>query len=590
MYSRDRLKKMSHPWPIDYYGIQRPEQYDYCKNIICKTDFKFGVVKAPVKSGKRSMVEIMALLKNEATHVFISALHRRADLEQRKELMKYNIKVHTISTKKMADFCLEEVLLLCEKNNQIYIHLDELDYGCRYDQLLAGVYNKLREKTNIKFILYSATVDIVNERFLDVNIGKDYVTFPPFLPSSLYYGIKNYLLDGRIIQSTAFINYEDNKMVLSEQGSECIDNLLKYTYDDSCKQHISVLRLSGKNGEKYDYQAFKDNTEIIQDRARQYIETHIHNYSPKNQKYINDHIDNPISIIFSSSTDESVKWDDPNYWTDRLNDSRPYLIVICQTAGRSTEWTCHPYLCWYHTFRPETTCSSTLNQDQERVAHYVTKYNENTNIIIYGDILCAQCSAGVITYDEFLKKCERRLSQSLNTKCSRTMKVSVKDYTVYNNWEDIPESIRGKRQKSKYINDTLRLKKYMSYDKTKNGKKFRHIVEIPNWDKQYEAKGLADKYMTSVRNYPKKFIDYCCKVENGLHAKLPVKMKLVWTRSDFEKEKAVGIGKDTPIQINVFYEDDETDPENYKFMVRQLDSMKRVDVKNDSMYNNISVK
>lgn len=190
MYSRDRLKKMSHPWPLDYYGIQRPEQYDYCKNVICKTDFKFGVVKAPVKSGKRSMVEIMALLKSEATHVFISALHRRADLEQRKELMKYNIKVHTISTKKMADFCLEEVLLLCEKNNQIYIHLDELDYGCRYDQLLAGVYNKLREKTNIKFILYSATVDIVNERFLDVNIGKDYVTFPPFLPSSLYYGIK----------------------------------------------------------------------------------------------------------------------------------------------------------------------------------------------------------------------------------------------------------------------------------------------------------------------------------------------------------------------------------------------------------------
>ena len=191
-------------------------------------------------------------------------------------------------------------MLLCETNKEVYIHLDELDYGCRYDQLLAGVYNKLREKTNIKFILYSATVDIVNTRFLDANIGKDYVTFPPFLPSSLYYGIKNYLLDDRIVQSTAFIKYENNKMILSEQGSECIDNLLKHTFDDSCKQHLSVLRLSGKNGEKYDYQAFKDNTEIIQERARQYIETHIHNYSPKKQKYIEDHIDNPISIIISA--------------------------------------------------------------------------------------------------------------------------------------------------------------------------------------------------------------------------------------------------------------------------------------------------
>ena len=59
------------------------------------------VLRAPVKSGKREIVEYSAMRdieckKPKRVHGFISAWHRTADLDQRNELTVHNIQVFSI--------------------------------------------------------------------------------------------------------------------------------------------------------------------------------------------------------------------------------------------------------------------------------------------------------------------------------------------------------------------------------------------------------------------------------------------------------------------------------------------------------------
>ena len=572
------LHEMKHPWSLNKFKQDRPEQYHFVADQIYNDEIKFTVVCAPVKSGKRSFPEIASLVRNDAKHIFTTALNRTANSEQFAELEKYGLEVMTVYNKVTADCFVERVNKLSKNNKEIHIHLDELDYGCRFNQLLAGVYIKVRMLENVKFILYSATVDVVKQEFLDKNVEK--FKELEFTPHSKYFGIKKYLDQGLIKQATPFFDYDkDNKISLSNQGKECLDSLLNDAYDKNKEQHMGVLRLAGKNEGKSEFKILKENENMIHTYVAEYINNHVHEEKTKRLK-------NGIHIIYGSSDskDKTIDWENEKYWTS-FNHNIPFLIVICQTAGRSTQWTNHEYLSWFHTCRSDTTTVGTQIQDQERVVYYTTLLNKNLiNITIYGDVPCARYSSGDINFEELTKLTDRNLSGQLNHKCVRTVKVEMKPYEVYEKWEYIPSDIRGKRKETNYINHTLKLQQYMCYDKTKNGKKLRHIVEVPEWHK-YETKGLNGKYICPIRNYHGKFIQHCCNVENGIKSKLGITNKLIWTRSDLEKELAVGIGRTNPVRISVFYEDYETDPEKYKFMVRKLDKVIPVKKKNDSMYN-----
>ena len=46
-----------------------------------------------------------------------------------------------------------------------------------------------------------------------------------------------------------------------------------------------------------------------------------------------------------------------------------------------------------------------------------------------------------------------------------------------------------------------------------------------------------------------------------------------------------GINEKSKIRINLFYEDGETDPNKYKFMIREFESAQEANVDNNSMYN-----
>lgn len=570
---------MNHPWTLAEFEKQRPDQYSYTVNEIYKTNAKFKVVHAPVKSGKRSFPEIASLVNPSCLHVFITALNRRADKEQRKELTKYGIHVHTIFNRKSAESCVQYVMSALKEENgkkQVHLHLDELDYGCKHDQILSGVYYALKTEENVKFILYSATVDVVRPDFLNSNVV-GFLDIKPFVPSpEVYYGVNKYIEEGKIVQSTPFIQRKDKRQTeLTDQGKECMNRLLVDTYNKDKKQHIGVLRLPGRHEGIHDFRLLKENVQVI----TEFVSSFIQNSSQSEQEK-EANLANGIKVMFVGSKLENVRWDDDIFWEKKFDLNIPVLIVICQVAGRSTEWKCHPYLSWFHTCRSDSTTVGTLIQDQERIVYYQTDYNKNNDITLYGNVNCALYSAGILPFEQLLRMTKKKLALTLNGKNSESFVIKT---DIYDNWEDIPVKFTSKLKKEEYVSDKFVLKKHMSYVKVKDGKTLHHIVKVPDWEKFSEYEGM---YMTDVRGSINNFLEWCFQEENTYKKIKSAKMrKPVWKKSELMKNVSLGVNKTNPVRINVFYDDDEKSSENYKFMVRFVDGTEPVSFKNNSMYN-----
>jgi len=556
-----------HPWTLDAFEKHRPDQFRYTRDVIYNEDCtaKFKVVHAPVKSGKRSFPEIASLLNPGCVHIFLSALNRKADKEQHKELEKYGISVYKVYNRNSAESCIQFVMT---EKREVHVHLDELDYGCKHDQVMASVFLILRKEDHVKIILYSATIDIVKSEFLHKSVS-GFSVLPPFVPSpNMYCGIEEYIKSGKLIQSSPFLKF-DSSMVLTEQGQECLARLVDDSYNEEKKQHMGILRLSGKQDRVNDFRSLKNHVQVL----HQFVETYqIQQEKPRLKK---------LRILFVGSGNETIKWDDESFWSTKFAPDIPVLIVICQVAGRSTEWKCHPYLSWFHTCRSDTTTVGTQIQDQERVVYYKTEYNKNTDITLYGNVSCGLYSAGQITYDHLIRTTKKKLALTLSGKSSQVSSVVTK---IYDDWEDIPEEhkLKLKLKKEDFIADKFVLRKQMNYTRVKDGKTLHYIVDVPDWDRVSVDEGL---YLTDIRGSMENFLVWCYQEGGGKSSK---HRRPVWHLTELLKHASCGINKTNPVKINVFYEDGEKNPEKYKFIVRELEFTAEVSFKNDSMYNNLS--
>ena len=96
------------PWSVAVFETQRTHMTNFVRSkILPKLEdalCRRVVVRAPVKSGKREMVEYIAMRDSvgEPTrkHAFISAWHRKADEEQRDELGGQNMAVFSVTSEK----------------------------------------------------------------------------------------------------------------------------------------------------------------------------------------------------------------------------------------------------------------------------------------------------------------------------------------------------------------------------------------------------------------------------------------------------------------------------------------------------------
>jgi hypothetical protein len=550
---------------IGYFKSERPDQYKYViKELLPCTD-RIVVIHAPVKSGKRHIVEIYSSLTNGySINMFISTWNRKSDSEQHTRLKHedFNMKVHTFSTKKGLDTCIKDIntSLKSVKNSdtKIILHIDEMDFGAGNKMLLSKVFETYKYNDRVRFFLYSATCEIVKSEINDYTKSYKYAEF---VPSSKYYGIKNYIVDGRFFEADDFVDFINGSAVLSDHADELLNDLVEQAKDTSHHRHIGVVRLAGrvpntKNDQVFDY--FKE--------LENYIVEKYH-----------------IECTFISHKDErNAKWNNIAHWKNEiiLGKTRyPKLYILNQMAGRSTQWKCHPFLCWYHCKRGKDTPIGTIIQDQERPVYYMNEYNKNNNIKIYGNELIARYSAGLLS----LQDCTMETKKHINTNCrmkgvTKTNVVNIMskdfntlkevvDFCIENKIGNINQDNNAHKKHFRihehHINDKYRLKEHMEY----RGKTYK----INNWDKykQYE-----NFYMSNIRGSRGLFIKGKCD-------KLPI-----YTKENIEQNKD-SINERNKCRLNIVYKEGETDPNKYRFCLRYFDSVEEKDIvsyNNKTMY------
>jgi hypothetical protein len=397
----------SKPWSVAEFEKYRPELTVFVRDEVMPLLEEHGcrriVIRAPVKSGKREIVEYTAMRDGSSVphrvHVFISAWHRIADEDQREELSKHNLKVFSIVNNKKVDDCLQWLSTQIAGGKEVVIHLDECDHGSGQKQLLSKVWKHVRAQEKIMSILYSATpqevlfsgeVDDVDYLEMIDEIKEGHVVKYEPAPSTKFCGPAKFLQENLVTDAKPFF-YSD-LMKLSPQAKEILSDL-RWNLATEPSRNIVVLRLSysdlgGKQGERMKNKAIYQFLQNIK--------------SFPELEGVSITVDKADNVGFTSPNfrTEAIQWSSRQYWEDRAS-GKPMIIVIDQTSSRSTEWACHDRIFATHDFR-NVLQFSTISQAQERVNHYEGKYGGFQSIRIYGHKNTFLLSADKIDYKSYL--------------------------------------------------------------------------------------------------------------------------------------------------------------------------------------------
>lgn len=396
------------PWPVAVFEQQRTHLTNFVREkilpLLDDADCRRIIVRAPVKCGKREMVEYIAMRdavsQPTRVHAFLSAWHRTADEDQREELSTQNMRVFSITTQPKVE---EFFVWLRKQRFQkkiIVLHLDECDHGSGKKQVLSKVWTVVRGISCVKNILYSATPEEVlfsgevedeeyhamMEEMISEGVRVEYT------PPAGYCGPGRFLEADLVHEALPFFYKEGDGYVLSEQGKKIVTDM-RTCIAATPSRNLFVLRLSYSNlgGKQEDK---KKNKAIYQ-----FLKNLSHFPELSDFLVVVDKADD-MGMKNQQISAEKIQWSAPNYWR-RQATGTPILLVIDQTSSRSTEWACHDRIFATHDFR-NVVQYSTISQAQERVNHYEQRYGGFQRIHVYGHTRSFKLSAGLIDYATFL--------------------------------------------------------------------------------------------------------------------------------------------------------------------------------------------
>lgn len=402
-----KKKDSEHAWSVAEFEAERPHltmfvrekligllDNDFCRRVL---------IRAPVKSGKREMVEYIAQRDHayspRRVHSFLSAWHRTADADQRAELQIHNLKVFSITAITNADECIRWVQDQIAGEKHVVLHLDECDFGAGARQLLGKIWVRFCENEAVTFILYSATPqEVLFSGEVDEKGDEEYEelveeirqtgAMVEYEPPEGYCGPVRFLQEGLIEDAQPFFLKIPGGIRLSEQGSALIA-AFRANLRENPQQNIFVLRLSAgdgsRKGQKHIYQFLRNASNCEQLDGIDII-------TAKGEKDIGG----PKGRVLT----ETIQWSNTTYW-DRLAAGRPMIYVIDQTASRSTEFVCHDRIYAYHDYR-NVVVYTTISQAQERVNHYERRYGGFQKIRVFAHRKTFQLSAGLIDYATYM--------------------------------------------------------------------------------------------------------------------------------------------------------------------------------------------
>lgn len=439
-------------WSVSDFEEKRMHLTDFLKSkvvpLIESHQCRRIVIRAPVKSGKREMVEYVAQRDNCSTpsriHVFISAWHRVADKAQRDELSIHNMRVFSITNDTQVEECMKYIISKLLDGKDVVLHLDECDFGSGERQKLGKIYREFRANDSVTFILYSATPqEVLFSGEIDHATDIDYDNminetihageFIEYVPPPGYCGPGRFLDEGLVTEAMPFFYFINGAVHLSEQGSGIIADL-RESMRSNPRRNLIVLRLStshseggGKRKENKAIYQFIKGAENCPELAGVSIFVSKDTY--------NQNVDRGNGYVQF----QTFEWSNPHYWQRSISTEFPTILVIDQTASRSTELVCHDRIFAWHDFR-NTVVFTTVSQAQERVNHYEQRYGGFQPIRIYGHKKTFELSAGRISYNDFMttpwikRKIDIRTVKQLKLKGDYYRVLSSSDNRVHPNY------------------------------------------------------------------------------------------------------------------------------------------------------------
>jgi hypothetical protein len=387
------------PWPVAIFEVQRPHMTDFVRAEILPRledrEVRRIVVRAPVKSGKREMVEYIAMRDSvhapTRVHAFVSAWHRKADEEQREELDGQNMAVFSIMNSSALGRCISWVEKQLVKGLHVVLHLDECDHGSGSTQQLSKLWREVRDNEQVSCVLYSATPEEVlysgevdneemNAMMGDILDGYHVRYTPP----AGYCGPAKFLKEKLVHVALPFFDKDG----LSSQGKEIVLRL-KEAIEVNPRRNIVVIRLSYSAGGNK-----KENKAIYQFIRACHTFPELAGFDIVVDK------EDDTDVRGSSVIKSNVEWSNPVYWRRSMPVEVPTIILIDQKSSRSTEWACHDRIFATHDFR-NVARFSTISQAVERVNHYEQKYNGFQPIHVYCHKKTLLLSAGEMSYEEY---------------------------------------------------------------------------------------------------------------------------------------------------------------------------------------------
>lgn len=339
------VMKIKHPAPLEVFQNERPELFAFALKVhACK---KHVIIKAPVKSGKKEMAFIQAMLsslgkkENQQTlHVYLTGLARNDIKVQLWQYRSYGIHAETIYHSQSAEI-ITTLAALFAKNKKVIVHLDESDYASGKDQKLSKLFDFLNQQDLEKLLLrlYSATQEEVI--FSDFADNAEIMTF---IPPPNYFGAV-----------WALTKHKESKPFLSQIDEIITDFISKKD------RPIGIVRITGSDKKKGNsrYFSLQNDQELEKKLRKDNIELYFINDTDR--FYWEDEEDSSGNILHNS-------WD---RFVDRFNQfGQRTIIVVNQKATRSTEIQCHKYLAFIHDHREMMTTQATYHQAIGRVFHY----------------------------------------------------------------------------------------------------------------------------------------------------------------------------------------------------------------------------
>jgi len=387
-----------------YFKTNRFELYDHTTKYIATAN-RHEAILAPVKSGKRIMVEIASLFTKarprnfaKCHHFYVTALQRKDTKKQIEEMESYGITPLIVSSMDKISIQVAKIKAKVSSGILCYVHIDESDYGTAKKQCLGTFYRKTEKLGElVRFRYYSAT----NEELIYCReFSKNFPAPRPFLPPSSYRGAE-WFLDKKLV--TAPEQFYDNDGLTPHGLDICKDWVRN---GKKTGKIISVLRDIGGSQDRI---KLKNNHAVIQE---------LHNLG--------------IRCKFIDKT-TAYEWEDdaPDAKVGVLT-----LLVIDRTCSRSTEVGFHNLLYFWHDYRSETSCYNSMAQAFLRVAHY-DKRGHFVKVYALPEVF--ELAAGRITAEQYNRQLSARTGKNNERVDSYSVVILPANKTNLNKMEKMAE-------------------------------------------------------------------------------------------------------------------------------------------------------